>query len=276
MPDFIGIGSGKSGTTWIYDMIAAHPEVHNGHAKEINFFSSDMPYYDKGLRWYEAHFEHNNGKVTGEFSVSYLYDKIAIERIHHNYPQAKLIVSIRDPIGRAKSDFFHDKRKGRISIDRDFKTYIERDYDHKYGHYWQYIDMVYSIVPRENVLVIPYELISKNPQKILMRLYMFIGVSADFLPENFSSPINQGFVPKIAFFETSMTRVSYWLTKKGFVDFLQALKKTGIHTFVRSLNKGQKAELKISDKLQEQLLQIYKDDISFIEKTMQDWNAPDG
>lgn len=38
--DFIGIGSGKSGSTWLWTNLIKHPEISSSNPKEINFFST--------------------------------------------------------------------------------------------------------------------------------------------------------------------------------------------------------------------------------------------
>jgi hypothetical protein len=40
MPDFIGIGAQKAGTTWLYDMLAQNPSVWLPPLKEVHFFDS--------------------------------------------------------------------------------------------------------------------------------------------------------------------------------------------------------------------------------------------
>ena len=38
MPDFIGIGTQKAGTTWLYDMLAQNPSVWLPPLKELHYF----------------------------------------------------------------------------------------------------------------------------------------------------------------------------------------------------------------------------------------------
>ena len=38
MPDFIGIGAQKAGTTWLYDMLAQNPAIWLPPLKEVHFF----------------------------------------------------------------------------------------------------------------------------------------------------------------------------------------------------------------------------------------------
>ena len=38
MPDFIGIGAQKAGTTWLYDMLAQNPSIWLPPLKEVHYF----------------------------------------------------------------------------------------------------------------------------------------------------------------------------------------------------------------------------------------------
>ena len=113
-PTFIGVGVGKCATTWIFEMLSAHPEVGCSSIKELNFFSTEYPYYDLGIKWYETNFDAKYIS-RGEFSVTYSNDMLALERIAEHYPNVKLIFAVRNPLERALSDMYHDIRKGKIN-----------------------------------------------------------------------------------------------------------------------------------------------------------------
>ena len=44
LPDFVGIGAQKAGTTWAYHQLKTHPEIFVTEIKELNYFiSEDKP-----------------------------------------------------------------------------------------------------------------------------------------------------------------------------------------------------------------------------------------
>jgi hypothetical protein len=43
--DFIGIGTSKAGTTWISEMLDAHPGICMSEPKEVNYFNEQDNYY---------------------------------------------------------------------------------------------------------------------------------------------------------------------------------------------------------------------------------------
>lgn len=64
MLDFVGIGAQKTGTTWLYEWLKQHPEIHFPYVKEISFWSAhypqslENPRYRKNMDWYRGIFNH--------------------------------------------------------------------------------------------------------------------------------------------------------------------------------------------------------------------------
>ena len=112
--DFIGIGTSKAGTTWVSEMLDAHPGICMSEPKEVNYFNEQNNYsiniknynYGKGFNWYKKHFLHwRTGQIIGEFTPKYLADLKAPLRIKNAFPDVKLIVCLRDPVDRAFSQY---------------------------------------------------------------------------------------------------------------------------------------------------------------------------
>src|SRR5438046_4720334 len=74
LPTFVGIGSMRCGSTWLYEVLKCHPDIRMSDCKEMSFFfMRQMLQHDLG--WYEAHFEPEDGgepkPVRGEISPLY-------------------------------------------------------------------------------------------------------------------------------------------------------------------------------------------------------------
>lgn len=107
-PDFLIIGSPKSGTTSIYQYVAEHPRVLPSLTKEIGFFNSFN--YLNGINWYLSYFPQINEEqsfLLGEATPHYLYHPNAPQRIFEHFPDVKLIVVLRNPIERTISHYYH-------------------------------------------------------------------------------------------------------------------------------------------------------------------------
>ena len=122
--DFIGIGFGKCGTTWLADCLAEHPEVYIPK-KEMGYFnefiSTDREFAPekipnmtalKPIEWYEKFFSQApEGTIKGEFTPSYVLCSQARDKIRYNYPSVKLVVMLREPVTRTRSKWLHRKRE---------------------------------------------------------------------------------------------------------------------------------------------------------------------
>jgi len=107
LPDFLVIGAQKSGTTTLADRLAAHPDVHLP-AQEVHYFSHR---YERGLDWYRrAVAGAPPGALLGEKSPSYLTDTAAPARIAAALADVRLIAVLRDPVDRAYSHYWHNRR----------------------------------------------------------------------------------------------------------------------------------------------------------------------
>jgi hypothetical protein len=112
LPDFLHLGPGKTGSTWLYDVLARHPEVYLSEAKDLYFFSR---YYDRGLGWYEKQFRHARPghRIVGEISPDYLACAEAPHRIRACLgPDIHLMVTLREPAARAFSGYLHLRKHG--------------------------------------------------------------------------------------------------------------------------------------------------------------------
>jgi hypothetical protein len=135
-PDFLIIGAAKSGTTSLISDIRNHPDVY-AHAHEINYFSHHI---DLGNVWYESLFTFQ-GKVQGEKSTSYMYEKHSHELIFHHNPGMKLIMILREPVKRAFSNWtmrFNQSRllKQADTFNKRYHTKIDNiGFSHLYRDY---------------------------------------------------------------------------------------------------------------------------------------------
>lgn len=119
LPDFVIIGAAKAGTTSLYGWLSEHPYVAPATQKEVHYF--DYNHY-RGENWYRAHFpleceraafaaEHGRPFLTGEASPPYIAHEWAPQRLARLLPAAKLLVTLRNPVDRAYSQFQMSRRE---------------------------------------------------------------------------------------------------------------------------------------------------------------------
>ena len=112
VPSFLIIGVAKGGTTSLHEYLAQHPRVLAPVEKEIDYFSQP----ERGYEWYLSHFprrpEGEEEYITGEACVANFNDWNAPNLVRETIPNAKLIAVLRDPVERAISHYYNNKRVG--------------------------------------------------------------------------------------------------------------------------------------------------------------------
>lgn len=116
-PDFIIVGTPKSGTTSLYSYLSEHEEIFPALEKEpFYFFSDGLGKYKKGIRWYKSFFpsdKEKGNKITGEASAPYLYYSESVKNIKKEVPNGKFIILLRNPVDRLFSHYQMGVRSGR-------------------------------------------------------------------------------------------------------------------------------------------------------------------
>jgi hypothetical protein len=122
-PDFLGIGTARSASTWLHSRLSQHPEVYLPALKELHFFNEPRPhtpcdvsgatwtrprYFDLDnpahWRWYSLQFAPGADKVKGEITPDYsTLSRARVGELRAHLPEVKIILLIRNPIDRAWS-----------------------------------------------------------------------------------------------------------------------------------------------------------------------------
>lgn len=186
--NFIVAGVQKAGTTAIHDFLAQHPHVALLRDQALHFFDKEEHFtgdpdyrillgnFDPGRRW----------RVAGEVTADYLYYPRALERIARYNPKMKLIISLRNPVGRAFSQW--NMRRAKSQEPLEFLDALKRDQElgvwkgprgNAYlarSFYAPQLEQVFKLFPRDQVSILKYEDFRANPLPVLDRIFDFLGV----------------------------------------------------------------------------------------------------
>ena len=126
--DFFCVGVAKAGTTTLHDLLSLQDNISLPKRKETNYFSFGIfgkpaftgPLDNSSVNEptvisfdeYVGDFEHQAGCLYGEICPSYFLDGAAANIYEHN-PKAKIIILLREPVGRTYSNYQHLVRDGR-------------------------------------------------------------------------------------------------------------------------------------------------------------------
>lgn len=202
--DFSGIGVAKAGTTWIARCLGEHPSVCIALGKETNFFlrkhiSSILPvppyyyttaHYDEGMEWYQRKFAHHKpGQLCGEFSNAYLADPECAGLLHAHNPGMKLLCCFRNPVDAGYAGYYQLSRVQ--PLPDSFEESLERYPQFlQYGCYHQNLQPFLKLFPRENIHLMIFEDIQKDPVAFYRNICEFLGIDSTSVPEIVSRRVN--------------------------------------------------------------------------------------
>ena len=193
LPDFLGLGTQKGGTTTLHWLLAQHQQVHLPECKEVQFFTQ---HHHQGEGWYRSHFEKASPlQRCGEITPFYLFHPEAPGRIQALLPQAKLIVLLRDPVERAISHYFHARKRGfePLELEKAFAAEPSRlasgdpfsFQKHSYlsrSRYLEQLDRYEALFPRHQLLILRSEDLFQHVEQIWPRLLEFLDLEPSVVP----------------------------------------------------------------------------------------------
>lgn len=182
-PNFIAIGPGKAGTSWLYKVLQQHPDVCMSSAKETTFFDD---HYHRGLDWYQKFFrkcEHSaptEPHAVGEISNTYIFCAEAAQRIATHFPTMKILSTLRNPIDRAFSHYLFERRNGSLTC--DFEQAIKQRPDFlERGLYFKHLTPYLDQFPASQVHVRLFDDFTKDTVNFAHQLFEFLNIAK---PEN--------------------------------------------------------------------------------------------
>jgi len=259
-PSFIVIGPGRSGTSWIYEVLREHPQVQTaGGTKETLFFDRE---YHRGLDWYLNFFPyHENCKAYGEVSNAYIYNPLCARRIRAHLPGVKLVTCLRNPVERLLSAHAYRLRRGQL----------KGDVEHCLGAYPDLIttNLYWTALkpflnePELDLHVMLYDDLQQDPTRFAQDLYSTIGVAEDFHPSVIDKTVNPASIARSPVHAKVSGFIADSLRRFGALGLLDSLKRSD---FVRDLMLNKTAESDRSQGLlpetRRDLIEIFRPEIN--------------
>ncbi len=253
LPNFFVVGAVKAGTTALHLFLDQHPQVYMSPVKETNFFSqADMKaeHFNRDYRhdvrfnleeylsgpmdrkihianierWedYRRLFRDAAGqRAIGEASNSYLLCPSSAAAIAARFPEARILMMLRNPVERVWSQYMMNLRLGK-TLRQDLIGEFEADsslavqgwgVSHNYcelGMYAGQLQRFYDHFPREQVHVLLYDDYRVDPAGTLRAIFSFLGVDPD-APLDLDQRPNEAALPRFK-------RLNYLLFQSGLVN----------------------------------------------------------
>jgi hypothetical protein len=204
-PNFLVVGAAKSGTTSLHYWLGQHPEIFVSRQKGLHHFAADWlaqnangpgdrrHLKDMAVTWeqYQSHYrEATVHKAIGDFSPSYFSWWPSRDAIRARLGRPRIILSLRDPVQKAFSQYTHLIRDGRESL--SFWEALQAEPERKargYGALWLYRESACYAEATErfleyfgpdNMRIHMFEELIRDPQAALREIFTFLGVNPEF------------------------------------------------------------------------------------------------
>lgn len=259
LPDFLGLGALKAGTSYLDVMLRSHPQLSlPKHVKELDYFTR---HYGRGPEWYAAQFAPPDGRHRGEISPQYLDDDLAPSRIAAANRGVRLLAVLRHPVTRLESQYRHFVQE--TGYGRDFDTFLT---DHpravERSRYWPQLQHYRAVFPDAQLHVVVFEEMTATPLPVVQRVYRFLGVDAGHVPNDLDTAVNATGTPRFPRLYVRSKDVSRWLNARGAGRGVEWVKATGVAALLR--RGGDRAATGASAATRERLLDHYRDDVAVL------------
>jgi len=188
LPDVVGIGAEKCGTTSLHYYLRAHPEIGVQRVKETRFFALSGTWH-RGVEWYMRQFPRGKRVLVeshGGGYTAYPREQGVPERIRSTVPDARLLYLVRDPIDRLVSRWVHtysnsdeDRPIDEALLDFDDVEYVPQSL------YYSQIERFLPYFPRERFLIVDHSDLLHDRRGTLRSVFASLGVDPGFWSDEF-------------------------------------------------------------------------------------------
>lgn len=232
-PSFFIVGAAKSGTTALATHLNNQKGVSISNPKETHFFDYN---FKKGESQYlnSAFRDVSQNEISGDATPHYLFLPYVPKRIHSLYPNAKIIIILRNPVDRAYADWWMYYSRGRdnfsfekaISLNlarlSNGPSFIGSNSEKMWAEYYRqscgegeithrpYIEMGYyadqianylEFFDEENIKIILFDDFVTNTKSTICEVAKFLSLNQDieYIPEKVDKNIKYTYLARPLF-----------------------------------------------------------------------------
>lgn len=290
-PNFFLVGAPKCGTTALSEYLRTHPQVFMATPKEPHYFAADLPglRYTQTMQDYERLFAHAKPvhMAIGDASPGYLCSHEAIANIRAYDADARLIVTLRNPVELVVSyhaQLLYSLYEDEPDLECAWRLQeVRRSGTHIPPHCREpavlqyreilalgtHLQRLFSIFPRDQVLVIFHEDFRARPTDTYRSILQFLGLADDHRRE--FPTINAQKNARWQWMSVLLHNPPSWAR-----DGMQRLAGTALHERIvalhgklRSLNSKAATKLPLSVAFRQELLASFLPEIELLEQLLE-------
>jgi hypothetical protein len=209
---FFLVGAAKAGTSTVYDYLNQVNNITMSEPKETHFFDYEHKRSVNEDEYHKYFISNKDTNYFGEATPSYLFVPHVPRVLYENFPKAKIVIILRDPVKRAFSNWWMFYSRGleqlsfKEAIQNDIKCIEEGYYsDSDIGiHRWkEHVNLIYNYnkvvnepylaggiyieqikrylkyYPKNQVKIMLFEDLKDNPQKFMEEISDFLEIAID-------------------------------------------------------------------------------------------------
>jgi Sulfotransferase family len=283
------IGSMKSGTSYLSELLGAHPAIFMSAEKEPTYFVDPkllrqgwprmwaQGYWKSENRYLNLFAAAGHAAVIGEASTCYsklpMYAHVP-ERILDFNPQARFIYIMRDPVERTISHYWHfvdasKERRPMLSAIQSNPEYTDVSY------YARQLSEYLQHVGRERIFALTFEELRANPAEQMSRMYAWLGVDSSFRPPDIPARHVTPAVVEQARggigFLNRLRRTSFYSKVALYIP--RGARKLGSQLAVQRVRRAEVSTLEVRAYLRPLQLRQTEELASLLSRTFPDWKT---
>ena len=180
IPNLIGMGFPKAGTTFIAKRLGMHRRIKLSFRKELNFWNKAPLEFGE----YRALFppeEAGQNSVFHEWSTDYIYSETALQNLARNVlDDTTFIIAYRDPVASFFSYYNYRRMLNHRCPERHHPLgHFLTDEEHKKHYVWRYFFDIHfarfrEYLPNHRTIVIDYSYLLTNLDDTFRQLYRLL------------------------------------------------------------------------------------------------------
>jgi hypothetical protein len=185
IPNLIGIGFPKAGTTFIARRLGTHPGIQLSSRKETHFWKKETLDFD-AYRAFFASEDSADGGIFHEWTVSYIYSETALRNLASRVPEdTTFILAFRDPVASFFSNYNYRRMINHANLERTQPlSFFLTSQEHHDSYIWRYFFDIHfarfrEFLPKHRVIVVDHAFMSVNLDQTFRGIYDILNLPYD-------------------------------------------------------------------------------------------------
>jgi hypothetical protein len=202
LPNFFILGAGRSGTTTLYFMLRDHPEIFLPTPKEPSFFSEPFQVIRNPIRYAKLFENAGDATAVGDASHAYLTHPDAAATLQAFFPEAKFVLTFRNPADRALAMYSYMLENGyetlptfERALAAEDRRYASASFARRCPHsFWNFmyfrsglfgeqIARYLDRFPRDRFYCTTLYDLQREPARVIAEIEAFLGVTPVPVPD---------------------------------------------------------------------------------------------